>query len=254
VEIGRQSRVGLSETILRPNSAFNARDFLGALTPVSLYLVDRPKLDEAANSNTNSVISAYGETAVARGMRTYGEIVLDDIAINGKNRIENRTGSTFGVQLFNPRNPARAGITGEYTRTNSLFYLQFNGIQNRNPNYEYYFRGAPLGFPIVPSFPATTGGSESLRFEGYYQPIRKLTLFGGVQFADINSEDQMAALTGARGFSRQQVFRLAASYDLARNFSLTARAQRVASDQPNFIKGEPSVSNKTFSIEIAHSF
>jgi len=254
VEIGKQSRIGIAETTLRPNGAFNARDFLGAITPVSLYLVDRPKLQEAANNNNNAVLSAYGETALARGMRTYGEIVLDDLATNGNNRIENRDGSTFGVQLFNPKNPARAGLTGEYTRTNSLFYLQFTGGGIRNPNYEYYFRGAPLGFPIVPSFPATTGGAESLRFEGYYQPLRKFTLFGGVQFADINSEDQMAAATGARGFTRQQVFRLAASYDLARNFALTARAQRVATDQPNFIKGEPSVSNKTFSIEVSHSF
>jgi len=254
VEIGKQSRVGLSETQLRPNGAFNARDFLGAITPVSLYLADRPKLQETANNNNNAVLSAYGETAVARGVRTYGEIVLDDLATNGKNRIENRDGSTFGVQLFNPKNPARAGLTGEYTRTNSLFYLQFSGGGIRNPNYEYYFRGAPLGFPIVPSFPATTGGAESLRFEGYYQPLRKFTLFGGVQFADINSEDQMAAATGGRGFIRQQAFRLGASYDLARNFALTARAQRVETDQPNFIKGEPSVSSKTFSIEVSHSF
>jgi len=99
VGIGKQSRIGLAETSLRPNGSFSVRDFLGAITPVSLYLVDRPKLQETASNNNNAVISAYGETAVARGVRTYGEIVLDDIATNGNNRIENRTGSTFGVQL-----------------------------------------------------------------------------------------------------------------------------------------------------------
>jgi hypothetical protein len=252
VRLGQQARVGLSETILQPTTGFSARDFIGALTPVSLYLIDRPSLPTADNG-TNAVLSAYAETGVARGVRTYGEIVVDDLAINGKNRIENRDGATLGVQLFNPRNPARAGLSAEYTRTNGLFYLQFGGL-TRRPDYEYFYRGAPIGFPIVPSFPASSGGAESLRFEAYYQPLKHLTLFGSVQFADINSEDQMAAATGARGFSRQQVLRLAASYDLTRNFSIVARAQRVATDQPNFIKLEPSVSNRLFSLELAHSF
>lgn len=250
VNVGKQSRLGLSETILQPTTGFSVRDFLGAISPVSLYAVDRPSLPTADNG-TNAVLSAYGETAVARGVRTYGEIVIDDLAINNKNQIENRDGSTFGVQLFNPRNPARAGLVAEYTRTNSLFYLQFGG-QARRPDYEYFYRGAPIGFPIVPSFPATAGGAESLRFEGYYQPLRRLTLLGSLQFADINSEDQATA--GTNGFSRQQVVRLAASYDLTRNFSLVARAQRVATDQPNFIKLEPPTSNTTFSLELAHSF
>ncbi len=257
VNVGKQSRLGLSETILQPQTQFSVRDFLGAVLPVSLYAVDRPSVvtnsssSSAAELGTNAVVSAYGEAGVARGVRTYGEIVIDDLAINGKNRIENRDGSTFGVQLFNPRNPARAGLGLEYTRTNSLFYLQYGGTARR-PDYEYFYRGAPIGFPIVPSFPAAAGGAESLRFEGYYQPLRRLTLLGSIQFADINSEDQATA--SPRGFSRQQVFRLAASYDLTRNFSLIARAQRVATDQPNFIKLEPSTSNTTFSLELAHSF
>lgn len=257
VNVGRQSRVGLSETSLQPQTQFSARDFLGAILPVSLYLVDRPSVvtnstsSSATEFGTNAVVSAYGETGVARGVRTYGEIVIDDLAINGKNRIQNRDGSTFGIQLFNPRNPARAGATAEYTRTNSLFYLQFGGA-GRRPDYEYFYRGAPIGFPIVPSFPASAGGAESLRFEGYYQPLKRLTLLGSIQFADINSEDQATA--SPRGFARQQVFRLAASYDLTRNFSFIARAQRVATDQPNFIKGEPTTSNTTFSLELAHSF
>ena len=252
VQLGRQSRLGLSETILQSQSGFSARDFLGALTPISLYLIDRPSLP-TVETGTNAVLSAYGETGLARGVRTYGEIVIDDLSINGKNRIENRDGATLGVQLFDPKNPARAGFTTEYTRTNGLFYLQFGGTARR-PDYEYYYRGAPLGFPIAPSYPALSGGAESLRFEGYYQPLRKLTLFGSLQFADINSEDQAAVPLGGRGLSRQQVFRLAASYDLTRSFSLVARGQRVASDQPNFVSGEASKSNSTFSLELAHSF
>ncbi len=252
VKIGTGSRVGIANTLLAPKSGFVAKDFFGAFTPISLYLIDRPSLTRM-ESGTNAVVSAYAETALARGVRTYGEIVLDDLSFNGNNPIENRNGSTIGVQLFNPRNPARAGLTLEYSRLNSISYLTFLNAA-RDADYDYYYRGAPLGLPVAPQSPTTFGGAESLRADAYFKLRPRLTLFGSAQFADINSEDQNPARPGGRGFSRQQVARLALTYDLSRSFVLTGRATYVSSNQPNFIKTEPSRNNTTFSLEIGRSF
>ncbi|MDB5243562.1 MAG: hypothetical protein JWP57_4187 [Spirosoma sp.] len=252
VKIGNSGRVGIANTLLAPKNGFKAKDFIGAFTPISLYLIDRPTLSRG-ESGTNAVVSAYAETAVARGIRTYGEIVLDDLSFNANNPIENRNGGTIGVQLFNPKDIARAGLTLEYSRLNSISYLAFLNAA-RDADYEYYYRGAPLGLPIAPVFPTTFGGAESLRAEGYFKLQPRLTLFGSAQFVDINAEDQNPAPVGGRGFSRQQVARLALSYDLSRSFVLTGRATYVSTNQPNFIKGEQSRNNTTFSLEIGRSF
>ncbi len=252
VKIGNTTRVGVANTLLAPKSGFKAKDFFGAFTPVSLYLIDRPTLT-AAESGTNAVVSAYAETGVARGVRTYGEIVLDDLATNAKNNIENRNGSTIGVQLFTPSDPKRAGLTLEYSRLNSISYLAYlQGV--RDADYFYYQRGAPLGLPIAPRFPTNFGGAESLRADGYFRLMPKLTAFGSIQFADINSQDEASAVVGGRGFSRQQVGRFALAYDLRRNLVLTGRATYVSTDQPNFTVGEAPRKNTTFSLEIGHSF
>ncbi|RYX85116.1 hypothetical protein EON83_07670 [bacterium] len=252
VKVGKNGRVGIANTLLAPKDSFSAKNFFGAFTPISLYLIDRPSLGRG-ESGTNAVVSAYGETAVARGIRTYGEIVLDDLSFNANNPIENRNGGTIGVQLFNPKDVGRAGLTLEYSRLNSISYLAFLNSA-RDADYEYYYRGAPLGLPIAPVFPTTFGGAESLRAEGYYRFHPRLTLSGSAQFADINTEDQNPAPVGGRGFSRQQVARLALSYDLTRSFVLTGRATYVSTNQPNFIKGEQSRNNTTFSLEIGRSF
>ncbi|BCM89951.1 hypothetical protein IAD21_01802 [Abditibacteriota bacterium] len=252
VKLGTSGRIGIANTLLAPKDSFKAKDFFGAFTPISLYLIDRPTLTRG-ESGTNAVVSAYAETAVARGVRTYGEIVLDDLSFNANNAIENRNGGTVGVQLFDPKDAGRAGLTLEYSRLNSITYLAFLNTA-RDGDYEYYYRGAPLGLPIAPIFPTTFGGAESLRADGYFKLRPRLTLFGSAQFVDINTEDQNPAPVGGRGFSRQQVARLALSYDLSRSFVLTGRATYVSTNQPNFVKGEQSRNNTTFSLEIGRSF
>ncbi len=252
VQLGKSGRVGIANTLLAPKDSFRVKDFIGAFTPISLYLIDRPTLTHG-ESGTNAVVSAYAETGVARGIRTYGEIVLDDLSFNANNPIENRDGGTIGVQLFNPNDVARAGLTLEYSRLNSISYLAFLNSA-RDADYEYYYRGAPLGLPVAPMFPTTFGGAESLRADGYLKLQPRLTLFGSAQFVDVNSEDQNPAPVGGRGFSRQQVARIALSYDLSRSFVLTGRATYVSSNQPNFIKGEGSRNNTLFSLEIGRSF
>ena len=252
VQIGRTGRIGVANTLLAPKSGFRAQDFFGAFTPISLYLIDRPNLARA-EVGTNAVVSAYAETSVARGIRTYGEIVLDDEIFTPSNPIQNRNGSTIGVQLTDPKDPARAGLTLEFSRLNSISYLAFLNAA-RDIDYDYYYRGAPLGFPISPQRPTSRGGAESLRADGYFKIHPRLTLFGSAQFADVNSDDQNQAATGDRGSSRQQIARLALAYDLSRSFVLTGRAAYVATNQPNFIRNESARHNTVFSIELGRSF
>ena len=256
VRVGKSAKVGLASTLLSPKDRFDPKLFVTALSPVPLYLVDRADDDPTDLANTNAVVGAYGEVGVGKGARVYGEVVLDDFSANGNNQIENRNGSLVGVQLFDPKDPARLGFKFEYARFNSWAYT-FNPTQlgpGRDRDYEYYNDGAPLGYPIAPLFPATFGGAESLRLEAYVKPMKRLWINGGLEFSDINPQDQNAALPGERGFSRQQIYRLAVGYDLSRNWSLTGRAQRVATDQPNFIKDEDSQVDKFLSLEIARSF
>lgn len=254
VAIGSSVRIGATTTILSPKDGFDPKLFLGAFTPISLYVLDRQggRNRGGVNANTNAVVGAYAEAAVACGARVYGEIVLDDIAVNERNGVENRNGSLVGVQVFNPRNPAKAGFTAEYARLNSISYLAFLGSLDQD--YYYRFRGAPLGYPVSPVDPTTFGGSESLRFEGHYQPLARLRLHAGLEYADINTEDQAVARSGERGFSRQQIYRFAAAYNLSRSFTLTARAQKIDTNQPNFVKNEGNQPDKFFSLEIGRSF
>ncbi len=257
VKVGSSARVGLTTTILSPKDQFDPKLFLGAFTPISLYLLDRRNGKNTGGvggsaGDTNAVVGGYAELAVARGARVYGELVLDDLAVNQKNPIENRNGSLVGAQFFNPKNPAKAGFTTEYTRLNSISNLVFLG--GRDADSFYQFRGAPLGYSISPANPTRFGGSESLRFEGHYMPLPRLRLNAGIEFADVNAEDQNSALNGARGFSRQQIVRFAVSYELSRAFTLTARLRKIDTNQPNFIKGQPNQSDNFASIEIARSF
>ncbi len=258
VKAGNSARVGLTTTILSPKDKFDPKLFLGAFTPISLYLLDRQggKTSGGANGSlgeTNAVVGAYVEAAVARGARVYGEIVLDDLAVNDNNPIENRNGSLIGAQFFNPNNPAKASFTAEYTRLNSISSLAFIGGSKDADSY-YQFRGAPLGYAVSPTAPTQFGGAESLRFEGHYMPIPRLRLNAGLEFADINAEEQNQVSLGNRGFSRQQIYRFAAAYELSRTFTLTARAQKIDTNQPNFIKGEPNQTDNFFSLEIGRSF
>ncbi|PQV65421.1 Capsule assembly protein Wzi [Abditibacterium utsteinense] len=258
VKVGNSARFGVTTTILSPKDKFDPKLFLGAFTPISLYILDRQggKTTGGANGSlgeTNAVLGGYAELAVARGARVYGEIVLDDLAVNEKNPIENRNGSLVGAQIFNPKNPAKAGISAEYARLNSISNLVYLG-NARDADSFYQYRGAPLGYAVSPASPTQFGGSESLRFEAHYMPLPHLRLHGGLEFADVNAEDQNAALNGARGFSRQQIYRFAAAYELSRTFTLTARLQKIDTNQPNFIKNEANRTDNFFSVELGRSF
>jgi hypothetical protein len=254
IKLGNQSKIGIANTILSPKDDFDPKLFLAAFSPISLYTADRIG---SLKDKTNALVQGYYESSIARGMRTYGEVLLDDYSLNSNNRIENRDGAMLGAHIFDPKNPARLGLFTEYARFNSIAYLTFLNATKDN-DYDYYYRGAPLGYPISPIFPPgsslTLGGSESLRFEAYWMPTRKLRLTGGLEFSDLNAEDQDPAAAGAQGFSRQQIYRLAANYDITRAFSITARVQRVATDQPNFVKLEPSITDKLYSFSINHQF
>ena len=251
VRIGKSTKIGINTVVLSPNDSFNLQNFVTAFTPLPLYI---SRKDEAGDNNSNAIVSAYGEVGVAQGVRLYGEVVLDDLGTNESNPIENRAGSIFGIKLNDPRDPTRLGLNFEYARFSSVAYTYFANRAGFDDDYNYYYRGAPLGFSIAPLAPTLFGGAENLRFDGYYKPLAKLTLFGGLQFADINAQDQNVATNGGRGYQRQRVYRLATSYDLTRRFELTARYQRVETDQPNFIKGEGTRTDSIFSLEVGRSF
>lgn len=254
VKLGNQAKIGIANTILSPKDDFDPKLFLAAFSPISLYTADRLG---SLKDKTNALVQGYFETSIGRGVRTYGEVLLDDFSLNANNRIENRDGAMLGAHIFDPKNPARLGFYTEYARFNSINYLTFLNATKDN-DYDYYYRGAPLGYPIAPIFPPgstlTLGGSESLRLEGYWMPTTRLRLIGGLEFSDLNAEDQATGAAGTQGFSRQQIYRLAATYDLTRAFSITARVQRVATDQPNFIKLEPSITDKLYSFQVSHQF
>lgn len=260
VKIGQQTKLGIANTVLSAKDKFDPRLFFAAFTPISLYTADRFGSDR---DTTNAVVQGYIETGLARGVQLYGEVVLDDLSLNSNSRVQNRNGGVVGFHLFTPKDPTKLGLYTEYGRLNSISYLAFRG-PTRDADYDYYDRGAPLGYPVAPVFPTNFGGADSLRFDGYWKPTKKLRLHGSVQFADINSEDQdpsRARPTFAdptknpnAGFFRQQIFRFAASYDLSRSFTLTGRVQRVSSDQPNFIYLEPSVGQRLYSLEISRAF
>lgn len=253
VRIGKNAKIGINTTVLSPDEGFNVRNFVTAFTPYPLYISRKDKAaNEPNNPNSNALVSAYGELAVAQGIRIYGETILDDLAINEKNPIENRAGAIFGIKLNDPKDPARAGLNFEYARLGSVAYTYFGNRPEFDDDYSYYYRGAPLGYSIAPIQPTVFGGAENLRFEGYYRPFRKLTLFAGLQYSDINSQEQN--VPGNPGFQRQRVQRAAATYDISRRFTLTARYQRTATDQPDFITGQATRKDTVFSVEIGRSF
>ena len=253
VRIGKNAKIGLNTAVLSPNDNFNVANFLTAFSPLPLYVIRRDKTSaNDANANSNAIVSAYGELGVAQGVRVYGEAIFDDLGVNSKNPIENRAGSIFGIKLNDPKDPAKRGLSFEYARFSSVAYTYFANRANFDDDYSYYYRGAPLGYSIAPLSPTIYGGAENLRADAYYRVLPKLTLFGSAQFADLNAQDQN--VPGTAGFQRQRVLRAAAIYDLNRRFTLTARYQRVETDQPNFQKNGPTRKDSVFSIELGRSF
>ena len=253
VRIGKDAKIGINTAVLSPNDNFNATNFLTAFSPLPLYLIRKDKTsNNSSATNSNAIVSAYGELGVAAGVRVYGETILDDLGTNNRNPIENRAGSIFGIKLNDPKDPAKRGLNFEYARFSSVAYTYFANRPGFTDDYSYYYRGAPLGYSIAPLAPTVYGGAENLRADFYYRVIPKLTLFGSAQFADINAQDQNTP--GIAGYQRQRVLRAAAAYDLSRRFTLTARYQHVETDQPNFVTGSGTLKNSLFSLELGRSF
>lgn len=252
VKLGQSAKVGVNTAVLLPRNSFQPVLFATAFTPFPLY-VARARLRGESNPETNNnvVVSGYGEVSVARGVRLYGELIIDDIATTRRSSFENRDGSIFGVELKDPKDPTRAGFNFEYGRFNAASYLSLPG-RGLGPDYSYYYRGAPLGYSVAPVDPVAVGGSENIRIEGYLRPLKKLTMFAGIQFSDLNAQDQAAP--GLRGSSRQRSYRLSAAYDINRNFVVTARAQRVDTDRPDFNKTGPTFREYLYSLELGRSF
>jgi hypothetical protein len=245
VNIGPRLRLGFAETVLSPKERLDPILFAAAFSPIPLVAVER----RGDTEGDNVLGQAYIEAGLARGANVYGEFLIDDIGANNANRAVNRVGTLIGARLFLPRDPSKLGATAEFATLQGRTYLRFG---NLDPDYDYFYRGRPLGYPVAPlpgpALPglAGLGGAQSLRLEAYWRPIPRLRLSGGFEFADLNSERPI--------LSRQQTLRLRASYDIARNFTLTLRAQRVSTSQPNFVLNEAAVKQRLFQLEVARSY
>ena len=244
LKIGSQSRVGFANSVIDPKKSLDPALFVSTFSPIPLVATQR--LTGSASSNgplegQNILLQGYFETSVERGMRLYGELLIDDIGFDDKNLTRNRIGTILGTHLFKPGDPTRLGTYLEYANLQFRTYLNLG----QGPDYDYYYRNRPLGHPVAP-FGDGRGGAESLRAEVYWRPTRKLRLTAGAEFADLNSEDPV--------ITRQQTYRLSAAYNLSRSYTLTARATSVSTSQPNFIANEPAIGQKILQLEIARSF
>ncbi|MDF2440688.1 MAG: hypothetical protein JWN98_1672 [Abditibacteriota bacterium] len=242
VQVGKQTRIGIAETLLLPRDRLDPLSLLAAFSPLPLGTLERARKRNTAADNGNALVQAYIETSVAKGVRGWAEFLLDDIGVNQSNLVRNRLGTLMGAHIFSPRDPARLGLFAEYANLQGRTYLGLRAINDS----DYYYRNRPIGYPVAPPQGAGLGGAESLRFEAYWRALPRLRLSGGVELADLASEQN--------NLSRQQVYRFRAAYDLSRTLTLVARAQRVATARPNFILGEPGVTQRLFQMEIAQAF
>lgn len=246
VQLSPQARIGIAETLLTPTTSFDGISFAAAFSPFPLFTAERLRHRNTSAANGNSIIAAYLESSIANGFQGYGEFLADDIGVNNQNLVRNRIGSLVGVHLFTPKDPTYLGAYAEYANLQGRTYLGLQAISDA----DYYYHSRPLGYPVAPLQGSGLGGAESLRFNAYWRAKPKLRLEFGVELADLASEQPIT--TGAR--SRQQTLRFRAAYDLSPNLTLIARAQRVSTSQPNFVFGEPSISQRLFQIGIAQSF
>jgi hypothetical protein len=178
-------------------------------------------------------------------------LLIDDLGFTNSNKVRNRIGTLFGGHVFKPGDPGKLGMYAEYANLEGRTYLRFQDPGSLTSDYDYFYRGASLGYPVsprpMPSSPGTRGlgGASSLRADTYWRATPKLRLGFGLELADLDSE--LAVI------SRQQIFRLRASYDIARNITVTARAQRISTSNPGFVVGSPLRQN-LFHFEAARAF
>jgi hypothetical protein len=241
VKVGPQARVGIAETLLLPQDRIDPIAFASAFSPIPLFTVERLRKRNTAVENGNALAKAYLETSLARGVRGWGELLIDDVGVNQNNLVRNRVGTLVGAHFFTPRDPAKLGLVAEYANLQGRTYLGLRALNDA----DYFYRGAPLGYPVAPLPGSVNGGAESLRFEAYWRPQAKLRLSAGLELADLNSEDATR--------SRQQVYRLRAAYDIGRNLTAVVRAQRVSTNQLNFTLGLNSRQN-LLQFEIVRSY
>ena len=246
LKVGKQSRFGFYEALLVPTTNFDAVSFLATYVPLPIRAVQKIRGKNVEGDQSQSVVALYGETAVARGTRLYGELLIDDIATTPDNPNRNRIGTLFGLQLFNPRDITKAGVNIEYTNLQARTYFPIRYEFDQTLDYNYFQNGASLGYPVAPDpLRVDRGGAESLRFEFYWKPIKKLRLNAGLEFADRGSEEDVVA--------RQQVARLRATYDLSSNFALSARIQNIKTRNPLNVEGVSST-QRFFQLQVSRSF
>ena len=246
LKVGKQSRFGLFESLLLPTNKFDAVSLLSTYVPLPLRAVQKIRGRNTDGNQSQSVAALYAETAVARGARLYGELLIDDLATTPDNPNPNRIGTLFGLHLFTPRDVTKAGVNIEYTTLQARTYFPIRYVFDQTFDYNYFQNDASLGYPVTAN-PNTLvkGGADSLRFEFYWKPIKKLRLNAGFEFSDRGSQEDVIA--------RQQVTRVRATYDISRNFALSARVQNIKTRNPLNVEGVSS-SQSFFQLQIARSF
>ncbi len=247
-QFGPQTAIGFSESVFAPRQRLDAALLATVFSPIPLFITQRRGKSDSSETS-NLLQSFYAEAGIARGLRAYGELLVDDIGVNNENLALNRIGTLLGAHLFTPRDPAKLGLYAEFARLQGRTYLRFG---NFDPDYDYYYRSRPLGYPVAPTqIPGLAnmpglGGAESLRLEAYYQPRPRLRLTGGFELADLNSE--------RLDLSRQQTLRFSAAYSFSQALSLNVRAQHISTSQPNFIAGEAQLKQNLFQLELSRAF
>ena len=255
-KIGSQARVGFAESLLAPKRTFDAINVASTLAPIPLplsYLQNVRGQNGIGNgNNTNSQYEVYGETSVASGAQLYGEFLLDDISTTPTNLTRNRLGSLLGIHVFQPDDPTRVGAYFEYTTLGGRTYFAQVYTFDQDFDYNYFQHGDSLGYPnTAQPGAAGRGGADSFRFTVYGKPTNRLSLSGGFEFTDKNSEQSIVG--------RQQVFRLRAAYNFRRNLTLYGRYLNVHTGVgPSAVGTPPSASAQTrqsrFELGLAQSF
>jgi hypothetical protein len=253
VKLGQNARIGYSESVISPERSFDPVLFASTFSPVPLTIAQRAARENGGSDQSNVLSSAYFEAGIARGLTTYGELLVDDLGFSDRNRVRNRIGTLLGAHVFKPGDPGRLGMYAEYANLEGRTYLRFNTLGALTGDYEYYYRGFPLGYPVAPrplpsGGPGATpglGGASSLRTDVYWRATPKLRLGAGLELADLDSELPI--------ISRQQIFRFRAAYEVARNFTVVARAQRISTSNPGFVAG-PALRQKLLQLEVVRAF
>lgn len=251
-ELGSQSRIGFSETLLLPKKAFDTISAFASLSPVPIPLsfIQRARGGNTTGNQSNSLYEFYGETSLARGFQLYGEFLVDDISTTRNNLTRNRLGSLLGAHIYSPKDPAKLGLYAEFTTLGGRTYFPLRYEFDQDEDYNYLQGGDSLGYPVTAT-PNTLdrGGAESFRFSAYWKPTARLRLGAGFEFADINAEQDI--------LQRQQTFRLRAAYDLSRNLTLYSRVLNVSTGRGSSAVGGGSgigQVQRRFELGLAQSF